>query len=153
MAVIDLSSYLSQLDLGAGIHLLTATASQQGAGSQVKVVVDTIEGVTVDEIVGITRRLREDSGLAELAGTPDFRIEVTSPGVATGLQAPWQYQRHIGRRLEVCMRPVDGDDTATQIVEGDLLEAGPGGISLDTDNEQRSITWEQINTAKVVLNW
>lgn len=153
MAVIDLSSYLSQLDLGAGIHLLTATASHQGAGSQVKVVVDTIEGVTVDEIVGITRRIREDSGLAELAGTPDFRIEVTSPGVTTGLQEPWQYQRHIGRRLEVRMRPVDGDDTATLTVEGDLLDAGPEGISLDTDDEQRSIAWEQINDAKVVLNW
>ncbi len=153
MSIIDLSNYLSQSDLGAGIHLLTATASHQGSGFQIKVVVDTIDGVTVDEIVGITRQLRADSGLAELAGTEDFRIEVTSPGIAAGLQKPWQYQRHIGRRLEIGMRPVGEDDTAPQVVEGALIEAGPDGIYLETDGKQRSIAWEQIDAAKVILSW
>ncbi|MEE9466496.1 MAG: hypothetical protein V3W14_13085 [Candidatus Neomarinimicrobiota bacterium] len=153
MAAIDLSDHLSRLDLGADVQLLAATASHQGAGAQVKVVVDTIDGITVDEITGITKLLRKDADLAELAGTPDFRIEVTSPGVAAGLQEPWQFQRHIGRRLEIRMHSDDENGTGAPTVKGDLLNAGHDGISLENDGEHMEIAWDQIDTARVLLSW
>ena len=81
MPAVDLSDYLSQLDLGANVYLLMATASHEGAGSQVKVVVDTPEGVTLDQIARIGKLLRSDPGLAQRlnpAGyggdSPDYRI-------------------------------------------------------------------------------
>ena len=153
MAAIDVSDYLSQLDLGADVQVLTATTSHQGAGAQVKVVVDTIDGITVDEITRITRLLRKDAGMAELAGTPEFRIEVTSPGVAAGLKEPWQFQRHIGRRLEVRMCSEEENGTGAPNVKGDLLKAGPEGISLEKDGERMEIAWDQIETARVLLSW
>ncbi len=160
MPAVDLSGYLSQLDLGANVHLLAAAASHEGAGSQVKVVVDTPEGVTVDQIARIGKLLRCDPGLAErlnpaeFGGTaPDFRIEVTSPGVDAGLEQPWQYPRHIGSRLEVRLLQPNSQMADPVIIEGRLINAGIDGIELETSIDRRVIAWEQIDSAKVVLNW
>lgn len=160
MPAVDLSDYLSHLDLGTNVHLLVATASHEGAGSRVKVVVDTPEGITVDQIARIGRLLRSDPGLAERlnpaesGGTsPDFRIEVTSPGVNAGLEQPWQYPRHIGRRLEIRLRPPKNQMADPAQIEGRLIDAGLDGIELETPVDRRVIAWEQIDTAKVVLNW
>lgn len=160
MPAIDLSGFLSHLDLGANVHLLAATASHEGAGCQVKVVVDTPEGVTVDQIARIGKLLRSDPGLAQRlnpaggGGTsPDYRIEVTSPGVAAGLERPWQYPRHMGRRLKVRLeQPRDQMADPVQIT-GRLVSIGSDGIELETPVDRRVIAWEQIATAKVVLNW
>ncbi len=160
MPAVDLSGYLSQLDLGANVHLLAATASHEGAGSHVKVVVDTPAGITVDQIARIGKLLRIDPGLAErlnpagCGGTsPDYRIEVTSPGVDTGLEQPWQYPRHIGRRLEVRLLPPKNQMADPVLIAGRLLNAGSDGIELETTVNRRVIAWEQIDSAKVVLNW
>ena len=66
MSAVDLSDYLSKLDLGADVRLLEATASHAGPGCRVKVVVDTPDGVTVNQINRIGKLLRGDPGLAEL---------------------------------------------------------------------------------------
>ncbi len=160
MPAVDLSGYLSLLDLGADVHLLLATASHEGPGSQVKVIVDTPEGVTVDQIARIGRLLRSDPGLAERLNTvgcegtsPDYRIEVTSPGVGSGLEQPWQYPRHIGRRLEVRLRPPKNQMGDPALIEGRLINAGRDGIELETTVDRRVISWEQIDSARVVLNW
>ena len=97
MPSVDLRDYLSQLDLGANVYLLMATASHEGAGSQVKVVVDTPKGVTVDQIARIGKLLRTAPGLAQRlnsagnGGDSTYdRIEVTSHGVARGRVHPWR---------------------------------------------------------------
>lgn len=153
MPVVDLSGYLSRLDLGANVYLLVATASHEGAGSHVKVVVDTPEGVTVDQITRIGKLLRGDPGLAERLNSPDYRIEVTSPGVDTGLEQPWQYPRHIGRRLEVRLLSPQNQSADPAPLAGRLINAGSDGIELETTVDRRVIAWEQIDTAKVVLKW
>ena len=160
MPSVDLSDYLSQLDLGANVYLLMATASHEGAGSQVKVVVDTPQGVTVDQIARIGKLLRSDPGLAQRLNlavnggdSPDYRIEVTSPGVAAGLEQPWQYPRNIGRRLEVRLVQPENQMADPVVIEGRLINAGRDGIEIETPVEVRVITWDQIDSARVVLKW
>ncbi len=153
MAAVDLSGYLSQLDLGTNVHLLVVTASHEGAGSQVKVVVDTPEGVTVDQIARIGKLLRIDPGLAQQLNSVDYRIEVTSPGVGSGLEQEWQYPRHIGRRLEVRLLQPKNQMAEPALIMGRLINAGSEGIELETTVGEQVIDWEQIDTARVVLNW
>lgn len=149
----DLERYLMEMNLGPNVHVLGASASDQGRSPLVTVVVDTPTGITIDEIADISRRLRKDAGVAQHIGTTDFRMEVTSPGVKTGLREPWQFPRHIGRRLIVYLNPVPGMDDRSASIEGDLIETTSEGIVLKSTGADEEISWSRIRKAVVQLNW
>ncbi len=116
-------------------------------------VVDTPTGITIDEIAGISRLLRNDADIASQVGAADFRLEVTSPGIGSGLKEPWQYPRHVGRRLVVqLVEPAMSDESITSI-EGKLLRTSQQGIVLRLADAEEEIAWERIQQAVVQLNW
>jgi ribosome maturation factor RimP len=149
----DLYNYLSELSLGPDVHVLTATVSDPGQQPLVKVVVDTPTGITIDEIAGISRLLRKDADVASQVGAADFRLEVTSPGIGSGLKEPWQYPRHVGRRLAVQLGEPAGFDGSRISVEGELLRTSRQGIILRLADVEEEIAWERIQQAVVQLNW
>ncbi len=152
--VVDLQEYLSGLDLGTDVHVLDASVSQGGSNPLVKAVVDTEEGITIDEIVRITRQLRDDDSLARHLGVSTCRVEVTSPGVSYGLRQPWQFHRHVGRQLAVQIGSPEGEVAEEPArVEGKLVQAGPDGILVEVAGSHEPIAWERIQKATVQLAW
>lgn len=145
--------YLSALALGPEVHVLDASVSKGGRQPLVRVVVDTPAGITIDEIAKISQLVRRDPGVAKQVGTTDFRLEVTSPGVKAGLTEPWQYPRHVGRRLIVRLHPPIGEDESATNIEGQLLRTGPKGIVLERSEGEEEIAWERIQQAVVQLKW
>ena len=119
----------------------------------VKVVVDTPSGITIDEIAAITRILRKDELLAQRVGSTEFRLEVSSPGVDAGLKEPWQYDRHIGKRLRIHLHSEEGNEEAGQRMEGRLVSTNTEGIVLDLTGEEQVLAWDQIQQAIVLLEW
>lgn len=150
--LIDLLSYLSELPLGDHVHVLEAELSAGSGTPLMRVVMDTEQGVTVDEIAALTRRLRADLQLPGLLGVSSYRVEVTSPGVAGGLTQPWQFTRHVGRKLTILVVATDGDAPAVE-VRGKLTQANPAGITLELPQETMMLNWEQIQRATVMLAW
>ena len=149
----DLNNYLSELSLGPDVHVLTASVSDPGQRPQVKVVVDTPTGITIDEIAGISRLLRNDADVASQVGAADFRLEVTSPGIRSGLKEPWQYPRHVGRRLAVQLVEPAASDESRISIEGELLRTSQQGIVLKLAEAEKEIAWERIQQSVVQLNW
>ena len=149
----DLYHYLSDLSLGADVHVLAASVSEGSGQPLVKVVVDTSAGITIDEIAGISRMLRMDAGVARQTGTTDFRLEVTSPGVKAGLKEPWQFHRHVGRRLAVQLNASTGSDESRTSIEGELLRTSQNGMVLKLAEGEKEIAWKGIEQAIVQLNW
>jgi len=142
-----------EMHLGPDVHVLGASASDQGRNPLVTVVVDTPSGITIDEIAEISRILRKDAGIAQHLDTTDFRIEVTSPGVKAGFKEPWQFPRHIGRRLNVYLNPDPGVDDHQESIEGELIQTTPEGIVVRSTGGDEEITWSRIRKAVVQLNW
>ena len=133
---------------------MDVTGPLPGANPLVRLVVDTPEGVTVAELTSISRRLQADEELARLLGANQVRVEVSSPGVNSGLKEPWQYGRHIGRDLTVALiGPESEPSSIGGEVEGRLVHAGREGIVLDTQAGEASIAWGTIAQAHVQLNW
>ncbi|UCH63173.1 MAG: hypothetical protein JSU77_01600 [Fidelibacterota bacterium] len=149
----DLYNYLSERSLGPDVHILAASVSDSGRQPHVKVVADTPTGITIDEIASISRLLRKDAGIAGKIGTTDFRLEVTSPGIMSGLKEPWQYPRHMGRRLAVQLNDPVGSDEGRMSIEGELLRTSQHGIVLKLAEAEEEIAWERIHQAVVQLNW
>ena len=147
----DLIDYVSSLALGPEVHGLGVSVSDDIRRPLVKVVVDTVAGITVHEIAYVSRTLHRDDGFAREVGSDDYRLEVTSPGVEAGLQEPWQFTRHVGRRLAVQLQSTQ--DLHPERIKGQLLQSGPEGIVLESEAGETKIPWSRIQKAVVQLDW
>ncbi|MCK4577819.1 MAG: hypothetical protein KAU50_03450 [Candidatus Marinimicrobia bacterium] len=148
----DPIEYLEELVSGNDLQILDSRIHQTGRSVYLKLVVDTPDGVTVDQLTSLHRRVTGDDKLCDLLEADEIRPEVTSPGVSAGLMKRWQYPRHIGQQLTVRLVGEEQDDGPASI-NGELLEAGENGIVLKTAESKKEFAWANIEKAQVVMHW
>jgi ribosome maturation factor RimP len=85
----------------------------------IKIVIDGDHGVLVEDCMFVSRAIEHNIDRDEY----DFSLEVLSFGAATPLVLPRQYNKHIGRDLEV--KTVDSEN-----LEGELTEVNDEGVVL-----------------------
>ena len=122
--------------------------------NKIVVYLDSMQGVTLDECMHVSRFLESMLNRNE----EDFELEVSSPGLDRPLILPVQFEKNIGRMLDVVKH--DG-----MKITGKLLGISGGVISLDTEVTARDgrkgkrktehllqeIKQEEIKTAKVII--
>ena len=101
-----------------GCDLEQVTVSPAGRRKVVRVVIDSDNGVTLDEVAAVSRAVSEalDARDTELFGDSPYVLEVTSPGVDRPLTEPRHWRRAVGRLVEVA---VDGRDTRARVTAAD----------------------------------
>ncbi len=87
--------------------------------NQVKIVIDGDNGVTVDDCIFISRAIEHNLDRDET----DFSLEVLSAGATAPLLYARQYNKHVGRTLEV----KTNDD---EKVEGELVSINDDVVEL-----------------------
>ncbi len=92
-------------------------------GSQkVLILLDSDEGITIQECADISRQLGNDLEAAEVVDTA-YTLEVSSPGLDQSLRLPRQFRKNVGRDLKVTL-------TSGEILTGTLVEAKEDSIVL-----------------------
>ena len=123
--------------------------------NKISVFIDSIKGITLEECMSISRFL--ESKLDR--NTEDFELEVSSPGLDKPLKLPVQFEKNIGRIIDI----VKSDGIK---ITGRLLAISSGSIRLETEKtvkdrithkkrtEQnvQDIKLEEIKTAKVIIS-
>lgn len=122
--------------------------------NNIKVFIEGDNGITIEKCVQINRSLYKK--LEELALFPDgdFSLEVSSPGVGEPLKDRRQYNRNIGRDVEV----VFNDGTKK---EGKLLQVADADIIIETTEgkgkkaviQQLVIPFNNIKTTTVQIKF
>lgn len=126
-----------------------------GADNSIKVVLDGDEGVSLQDCVDVSRAIEHNLDREE----EDFSLEVTSAGATSPLTLPRQYNKNIGRKLQV--RTTSGE------LEGTLVEASENSITLEwkarepkpvgkgkvTVQKKQEIAFSDIQQAKVKLKF
>lgn len=126
-----------------------------GADNGIKVVLDGDEGVSLQDCVDVSRAIEHNLDREE----EDFSLEVTSAGATSPLTLPRQYNKNIGRKLQV--RTTSGE------LEGTLVEASENSITLEwkarepkpvgkgkvTVQKKQEIAFSDIQQAKVKLKF
>lgn len=126
-----------------------------GADNSIKVVLDGDEGVSLQECMDVSRAIEHNLDREE----EDFSLEVTSAGATSPLTLPRQYNKNIGRKLQV--RTTSGE------LEGTLVEASENSITLEwkarepkpvgkgkvTVQKKQVIAFSDIQQAKVKLKF
>ena len=122
--------------------------------NNVKVFLDADNGVTIDTCIRINRALYKQIEEHALFLNGDFALEVSSPGVDEPLKLLRQYQKNIGRRVEVLLN----DETRRQ---GKLTSVNNDGISIEETEgkgkkaltKKTTILFNQIRHTKVLVTF
>jgi ribosome maturation factor RimP len=139
---------------GSGLFLVDVIA---GKSNDIRVLVDSMEGVTVDQCADLSRWLTGELEKVE----DNFSLEVSSPGLDAPLVLKQQYEKNIGRIVEVVFK--DGKKK-----KGKLLEVDDQGITLETTEKiiaggsqkkkkdvqvNKNFAFQDIKSTKVVIEF
>lgn len=115
-------------------------AGARGGKLKVTLLLDSDEGITIEECAGISRRLGNQLEEMEVFGDAPFTLEVSSPGVDFPLTRPRQFRRNIGRTLALTL--TDG-----KTLKGKLDSVTDEQIVLDVEAVKRSKTKQKAAEA------
>jgi ribosome maturation factor RimP len=120
--------------------------------NKITILVDSPEGITINQCATISRKMEELLDRSK----EDFDLMVSSPGLDSGFKVIQQYQKNIGRELEIIMK----DQSVTRgilkqvgkneiIIETPLKESGKGKLKEAPGIAEQKILLNNIKTAKV----
>jgi len=134
------------------LFLISLNISDQ---NHILIVIDSDQGVSVNDCIAVSRKIENNLDREE----EDYSLEVASSGVSEPLKLPRQYQKNIGRKLEV--------NTKTDKFVGNLTDVNEDGIVLSwkakepkpigkgkvTVDKEAKIAFQEIEKAKVVITF
>jgi len=116
-----------------GLFLVDVAVSP---GNRITVHADSMKGITIEECIAVSRFIESRFNRE----TEDYELEVSSPGLENPLKQPEQFQKNLGRWLDVIT--FDGLKTT-----GKLIRAEGGSITLELE----SIEKDALTRKKVVV--
>ena len=123
--------------------------------NQIKVVIDGDKGVLVEDCIFISRAIEHNLDREE----QDFSLEVTSAGAASPLKHIRQYEKNLGRVLNVKTATDSFEGTITDANENEIIlewktrEPKPLGKGKVTVKKQETIAYKDIKEAIVVIKF
>ncbi|MCC5950433.1 MAG: ribosome maturation factor RimP [Nitriliruptoraceae bacterium] len=105
-------------------------------------------GLDIDTITTLSREL--NAALDEHDPVPGgYTLEVTSPGADQPLTRPRDFARNLGREVTVDV----GDEGDVTTHRGVVAGVTDTELTLQVDDDERTIALEAISAARVVLPW
>lgn len=109
-----------------GVDLIELGYYRSGRRQVVRIFVDKVGGVTVDECAEVSRRISADLDVADvLEGR--YTLEVSSPGIDRPLKTADDFRRKVGR--DVSVRYVAGDEKPVT-VEGTIGDVSDDFVTI-----------------------
>jgi ribosome maturation factor RimP len=145
----DLDGLVRQVVEGAGLELVEVSFGREQGRRVLSVSVDREGGIDLEAIADVNRRIARRLDLEGFDPGP-YSLEVGSPGVERPLRSPEEFARRVGERVKVkTTRPVDGARTLV----GTILAADEQQLKIATDEEEATIPFEDIASARTVFEW
>jgi ribosome maturation factor RimP len=113
----------------------------KGSGNKIEVFVDGMQNVTIDQCAAISRFLDEFID-AETPQQKQFFLEVSSPGMFSPIKVIQQYQKRMGRDLDVVRN--DGEK-----ITGKLAGMNETGIILEVVEKDKKKKTEEIKQEEI----
>jgi ribosome maturation factor RimP len=113
--------------------------------NNIKIFLDADDGFPISKSTGINKKLRRMIDEEGMFPEGDYSLEVSSPGVDEPLQFIRQYQKNIGRSIEIV--PVEGEPVIGKMISADeekvVLE-----VLISPKKKETSIIEIPFNTIK-----
>jgi ribosome maturation factor RimP len=129
----------------ASVELVDIRLLPQKGRRILRLYIDKPGGVDLHDCATISREVSVRLDIHDVI-PGKYTLEVSSPGLDRPLRTAPDFQRNTGRRLKVTAR---GPDGVQRQIKGDLLSCEQDEIVLDVKGEKVSISFEDIQSAKV----
>ena len=129
--------------------LVDASVPGHKKKQNIKVIVDTVEGINLEQCKNLSREISDIIFRKDLI-YGDYKLEVTSPGVNKSLEENYEFTRSIGKDLRINF--LNEKDENKEII-GKLKSFENNTILLDTGKNEISIDKKKIKKAKIKLKW
>jgi ribosome maturation factor RimP len=123
-----------------GMELVDVEFKSGRSRNLVRVFIDKVGGVTLDDCENISRQLGAILDVKDLMKNA-YILEISSPGVDRPMRTDRDYERSLGRTMRVTFHGQNGD---SQQMIGRLLEVTDAAIVLDVEGKLTSIARDQI---------
>lgn len=125
-------------------------SSKRGPG-KVLVILDSDQGIGIDDCAEISRRLAK---LLDEAGIMDnYLLEVSTPGVDMPLKMTRQYQKNIGRNLKVKLKEETVEGTLMTVSENIITLSQIIGTGRKKETKSVEIPFSEIEKAFVLVSF
>jgi len=131
------------------VELVELSCQPRGGQTLVRLLIDTVSGVTVQDCAHINQRVGEaldQAGLIE----GSYTLEVSSPGLDRPLLSKRDFERAIGEQLLVETQEEEGK---FKLRRGMLLAVQHEAIVLKNAGETITVVFDRIRSAKKALPW
>jgi len=130
-----------------GFELVTVEMTGRGAGTVLRVYIDSPDGITVDDCADVSEQVSAVLDVEDpIAGA--YTLEVSSPGLDRPLVRPEHFVRVVGEKVRITLREAREDNRRR--LSGQLLAADETGVELDVDGESHRVAYAEIAKARLV---
>lgn len=109
-----------------GVELVELLYLRPGRRQVVRLIVDKVGGVTIDECAEVSRRMSADLDMTDVL-TGRYTLEVSSPGIDRPLRTAADFRRKTGRTVSVRFKAEEG---TAEIVEGVIGEVDEHSVTV-----------------------
>jgi ribosome maturation factor RimP len=119
------------------------------SGRTLRIAIDRPEGVTIDDCQRVSSVAGPLLDQADLIPGGRYELEVSSPGAERPLKTRAEYDRFVGRKVNV--RYQVGDSEA--VLEGELVVVDDAGIAVQGQRaDVHHIPWPDIQAARLTVS-
>jgi len=136
----------------AGLDLESVRVSAAGRRRLLRVVVDSDQGVSLDDAAAISRQLSAALDTVAVMGDFPYTLEVSSPGVDRPLLDPRHWRRAVGRLVQVTVNDA-GDSGVSGPVSGRVVAADTDGVTLDVEGARRRFGYPALGAGAVQVEF
>ena len=133
----ELARLLEPVVVEAGFDLEEVVVVPAGKRRQVRVIVDGDDGVSLDDVAVVSRRISAVLDGSDAMGAAPYVLEVTSPGVDRPLTHPRHWRRAKGRLVRAAL-------SGGEEITGRVTAADDAVVVLDTDSSERRLGYDEL---------
>ena len=133
----------------AGMDLESVRVTAAGRRRLLRVVVDSDQGVSLDDAATISRELSVALDAVAVMGDFPYTLEVSSPGVDRPLTDQRHWRRAVGRLVQVAVT----DSGGARPVSGRIAAADADGVTLDVEGARRRFPYAVLGPGAIQLEF
>ena len=133
----------------AGMDLESVRVTAAGRRRLLRVVVDSDQGVSLDDAATISRELSVALDAVAVMGDFPYTLEVSSPGVDRPLTDQRHWRRAVGRLVQVAVT----DSGGARPVSSRVAAADADGVTLDVEGARRRFPYAALGPGAIQVEF
>jgi len=113
---------------------------------KIKLIIDSFDGIDLNSTSLLAKKIKKSDIINDFYPN-GLQLEISSPGIGSNLKLPFQFSKNIGRKLKIFT--VNEEELVLKLTDSNKY----GIIGESVDGKQINLTYDQIQNAKVIIEF